>query len=69
MFAVADEDLERTSDGKTAAVHFVRFELGAAGSEALKSGAALSFGFDAPQYAHVAVLTDAQRSALVADLD
>jgi hypothetical protein len=69
MFAVADEDLERTSEGKTAAVHFVRFELGTAGSERLKSGAGLSFGFDAPGYAHVTVLTDAQRSALVADLD
>jgi hypothetical protein len=69
MFAIADEDLERTSEGKTAAVHFVRFELGTAGSERLKSGAGLSFGFDAPEYAHVTVLTDAQRSALVADLD
>jgi hypothetical protein len=69
MFAIADEDLERTSEGKTAAVHFVRFELGTAGSERLKSGAGLSFGFDAPEYAHVTVLTDAQRSALVAYLD
>jgi hypothetical protein len=69
MFAIADEDLERTSEGKTAAVHFVRFELGATGSERLKSGAALSFGFDAAEYAHVTTLTDAQRSTLVADLD
>jgi hypothetical protein len=69
VFAIADEDLERTSEGKTAAVHFVRFELGAAGSERLKSGAALSFGFDAPEYAHETLLTDAQRKALVADLD
>jgi hypothetical protein len=69
MFAIADEDLERTSEGKTAAVHFVRFELGATGAERLKKGAALSFGFDSPAYAHVTILTDAQRSALVADLD
>jgi hypothetical protein len=68
-FAIADEDLERTSEGKTAAVHFVRFELGALGCERLKSGAALSFGFDSPEYTHVAILTDAQRTALTADLD
>jgi hypothetical protein len=69
VFAIADEDLERTSEGKTAAVHFVRFELGVAGSKALKGGAGLSFGFNVPEYEHVTILTDAQRSALVADLD
>ena len=69
VLAVADEDLERTSEGKTAAVHFVRFELGAAGCARLKNGAGLSLGFDSPVYAHVTILTDAQRRALVADLD
>jgi hypothetical protein len=69
VFAVADEDLERTSEGKTAAVHFVRFELGGAARERLGRGAALAFGFDAPAYAHVTILTDEQRGALVADLD
>jgi hypothetical protein len=68
-FAIADEDLERTSEGKTAAVHFVRFELGSLGCERLKNGAALSLGFDSLEYAHVAILTDAQRAALIADLD
>jgi len=69
VIAIADEDLERTSDGKTAAVHFVRFELGTAGCERLKNGAELAFGFDAPEYEHVTALTDTQRNALVADLD
>ena len=69
VFAIADEDLERTSEGKTAAVHFVRFELGTAGCERLKNGAALVFGFDAPEYAHVTTLTDTQRNALIVDLD
>jgi hypothetical protein len=27
LFAIADEDLERTNDEKTSAVHFLRFEL------------------------------------------
>jgi hypothetical protein len=69
VFAIADEDLERTSEGKTAAVHFVRFELGTAGRERLKGGAALSLGFDASEYAYVTILSDEQRSALIADLD
>jgi hypothetical protein len=69
VFAIADEDLERTSEGKTSAVHFVRFELGTPGCERLKNGAALVFGFDAPEYEHVTTLTDTQRNALVADLD
>ena len=69
VLAIADEDLERTNEGKTAAVHFVRFELGTAGCARLKNGAALSLGFDSPEYEHVTILTDAQRHALIADLD
>jgi len=66
---VADEDLERTSDDKTAAVHFVRFEFAAAEIDALKSGAQLDFLIDHPHYRHFATLSDAQRAALVADFD
>ena len=29
VYAIADEDLERSTDEKTSAVHFLRFELGA----------------------------------------
>jgi hypothetical protein len=69
VFAIADEDLERTSAGKTAAVHFVRFELGAPACARLKDGAALTFGFDHAQYARAITLDEAQRRALLADLD
>jgi hypothetical protein len=66
---IADEDLERTSDEKTSAVHFVRFEFDAASIQALKAGAALKFIIDHPNYRHETVLTPEQRAALVADFD
>jgi hypothetical protein len=66
---IADEDLERTNDDKTAAVHFVRFEFTAADIAALKSGTKLGFLIDHPRYRHAADLSGAQQSALVADFD
>lgn len=66
---VADEDLERSSDDKTSAVHFVRFEFDAASIESLKGGAALTFLIDHPEYPHQANLSPEQRAALIADFD
>jgi hypothetical protein len=51
VYAVADEDLERDTEEKTAAVHFLRFELEPAIVAALKKGASVSAGVDHPQYA------------------
>ena len=69
VFAFADEDLERSNDVKTSAVHFLRFELGEPMAAALKGGAALSMGIDHPNYRHqVAPAPDNVRNALVADL-
>ena len=69
VLAHADEDLPRSNDEKTAAVHFLRFELDAALRAQLKAGAPLSIGVDHPQYAHaVAVPADVART-LAADLD
>ncbi|MGU7782997.1 DUF3501 family protein [Burkholderia sp. PU8-34] len=50
VYAIADEDLDRETDVKTSAVHFVRFELDAPMRAALKQGAALSIGCDHPGY-------------------
>lgn len=47
---VADEDLERSDDDKTAAVHFLRFELSAAEVAALKAGGRLAAGIDHDNY-------------------
>ena len=50
VYAIADEDLDRTMDGKTSAVHFMRFELTPQMIAGLKKGAALSMGIDHPAY-------------------
>jgi hypothetical protein len=49
---IADEDLDREDDEKTASVHFLRFELTAEMAEAVKNGAAISMGIDHPNYTY-----------------
>ncbi len=68
VFAIADEDLERTDADKTSAVHFLRFELGSDMVAALKAEAALAMGIYHPVYSHQAALAANVRNALVADL-
>jgi hypothetical protein len=70
VLAIADEDLERENEQKTAAVHFLRYELTAPMVAALKGGAALSAGIDHPAYHHAATpVPSTLRAALLADLD
>ena len=67
---IADEDLERSDDVKTSAVHFMRFELSAAQAAALKAGAALTAGIDHPNYhAEVNPVPENIRSSLLEDLN
>jgi len=66
---IADEDLERTTEQKTSAVHFVRFEFDDLSLAALRDGAPLKFLIDHPAYRHESKLTPEQRSALTADFD
>ncbi|KVN41835.1 hypothetical protein WJ63_25845 [Burkholderia pyrrocinia] len=69
VYAIADEDLDRETDEKTSAVHFVRFELGAPMRDALRQGAALSIGCDHPGYAVPPQrIDDAVAASLVGDL-
>lgn len=46
VFAIADEDLDRSTDDKTSAVHFLRFEFSRPMVAAVKDGAELSMGID-----------------------
>ena len=70
VFAIADEDLVRTNDEKTSAVHFLRFELSSAMVEAVKSGAPLSLGVEHENYRHsISPIPPAVRDSLSADLD
>ena len=70
VYAIADEDLERATEEKTSAVHFLRFELTAPMKSALQSGAELSIGIDHSNYSHlVATIPAAVRNSLIADPD
>ena len=68
VFAIADEDLERSTEDKTSAVHFLRFELTPAMIAAAKSGQAIIMGVDHPNYMVSMDVPAATREALVADL-
>jgi hypothetical protein len=69
-FAIADEDLDRATEEKTSAVHFMRFELADDMIAALKNGAALSAGIDhSACQQHIEKVADNIRDALTADLD
>jgi hypothetical protein len=69
VYAIADEDMERSNEEKTAAVHFLRFELTKDMAEALKYGVTLSMGIDHRAYTASQEPVPAQvRAALVKDL-
>jgi hypothetical protein len=69
VFAYADEDLARSDETKTSAVHFLRFELDAAMRAALKGGAPLKLGVDHEHYRHELDASRELRASLAADLD
>ena len=70
VLAIADEDLERETDEKTSAVHFLRFEFSQPMVNAAKQGAAIAIGIDHPNYqVKIDALPAAVRDALVADFD
>jgi len=70
VFAIADEDLERSDDSKTSAVHFMRFEFPAEQTAALKAGASLIAGIDHENYrVEVCPVADNIRASLVNDLE
>jgi hypothetical protein len=69
VVAIADEDLPRATEEKTAAVHFLRFELSREMVSALKRGARLGIGVDHPAYqATIPAVGEETRESLLADL-
>ena len=69
FLGIADEDIERSNESKTSAVHFVRFELDPAAKAAFRAGARTRLEIDHPHYRATTELDGDQRSALLADLD
>jgi len=67
-YAIADEDLDRETDEKTSAVHFLRFEFDRPTRDALRAGASARLGCDHTNYpAHVTIAPETLAS-LAGDL-
>jgi hypothetical protein len=67
VFAVADEDLPRSSGRKTSAVHFLRFEFTRDHIESLRGGAALAFAVEDPRYPQQVEASEPVRATLLRD--
>ena len=68
--AAPETDVERTRDGKTSAVHFLRLGLTDAQAAAFRDPAVVVMvGCDHPRYGHLAVLAQDTRTELAKDLD
>ena len=69
IFAIADEDLDRSDEAKTSAVHFMRFELSDQQVTALKNGASIGTGIEHDSYCvEIPSIPNNIRNSLVADL-
>ncbi|ALG68777.1 DUF3501 family protein [Beggiatoa leptomitoformis] len=69
IYPIANEDMERENQEKTAAVHFLRFELDMESQLAVKAGKAIAMGVDHVAYqASINPIAETTRMALVVDL-
>jgi hypothetical protein len=68
VYAIANEDLQRSTDEKTSAVHFMRFELTPQMKQGLAAGDPLKFGVEHDLYRYQVTLNDATHRALLQDL-
>ena len=69
VFAVSDEDLERTKDGKTSAVHFLRFQLDSDIIGMFKSSDNIIFGSAHDKYSRDTKITNETKMALIGDFE
>ncbi len=68
--AMSETEVERTRDGKTSSIHFLRFPMTDPQAAAFRDPAvAVMVGCDHPRYGHLAVLTPDTRTELAKDLD
>ena len=68
VYAIADEDLDRETEDKTSAVHFVRFEFTPTARQAVLAGAAVKLGCEHGNYpAHLQIAAETLAS-LAGDL-
>jgi len=68
--ATTESEVERTRDGKTSAIHFLKFPLTNAQAAAFRDPATPAMvGCDHSRYGHLAVLSPDTRTELAKDLD
>jgi hypothetical protein len=67
VYAHADEDMDRSNQSKTSAVHFLRFEFPPAAIGALREGAGLSLGIEDPRLPECVLVPAESRAALLSD--
>ena len=65
--ALADEDLERSTDDKTSAVHFLRFQFGQTEITEFLSGAEVKVGVTHPEYQEIINIEGSVRKSLEQD--
>jgi len=68
VWAIADEDLDRSTETKTSAVHFMRFEISDEMAGSLKDGADWVIGVQHPVYTYDLTVDGATRVSLLNDL-
>ena len=69
IWSIADEDLDRATDTKTSAVHFVRFEVSDEMARDLKSGVKWTMGVQHAVYTYEIDIEGETRASLLNDLD
>jgi len=69
VLAIPNEDMERSTEKKTSAVHFMRFEFSPEMIESLRKGSELYFGSDHSAYSHRVTVASPTRVALMHDFN
>lgn len=69
VFAIADEDMERDTEDKTSAVHFMRFELSVDMAKAVKENKNISMGIEYDGFEQlVSPIAELSRTSLMNDI-
>jgi len=69
VFAIADEDLDRSTSEKTSSVHFLRFELTTKQANNLDTSVPISIGIDHNNYRHQKDICKATKESIINDLN
>lgn len=69
VYAIANEDLSRSTEDKTSAVHFMRFEFSPEMVTAMQNDATITAGIDHAAYQASTAVVDATRASLVSDFN